>query len=104
MNSKIPQEAAKAAEILIKAADYIRRYGWQEKGMSAHGKPRCSMGALASANPEPAWDPKVSELMYQTLYRELGGLTLTQYNRLARSGEDVVRLFKRTAQSLQRNT
>jgi hypothetical protein len=88
-----------AASIFRRAAAYIRRYGWQERGMSRHGQPRCSMGALESAQPGK-WDPGVSELMYSTLTEELRGLSLTQFNHRKRSGEAVARLYERAATSL----
>jgi hypothetical protein len=36
-----------AARIFLKAADYIRKYGWQKEGMGEYWAPRCSMGAFA---------------------------------------------------------
>ncbi|HSX46277.1 MAG TPA: hypothetical protein VLG27_04755 [Candidatus Saccharimonadia bacterium] len=90
-----------AAEILLRAADYIRRYGWQEEGMGKPGAPRCSMGALDSACPRGEWDPAVAELLYETLNGQLGGLSLTQYNhKFLQSGENVARLYERTAKAL----
>lgn len=89
-----------AAATFRKAAAYIRRHGWQEKGMSLHGQPRCSMGALASAHPEPAWDSQMAGLMYDTLKEELRGLSLTQFNHRVRSGEPVARLYERVAAKL----
>ena len=89
-----------AAGILLKAADYIRQYGWQVEGMGQHGRPRCSMGALASASPVKNWDQRLSDMMYRTLYQELNGLTLTQFNHKYNDGEQVARLFERTALKL----
>jgi hypothetical protein len=89
-----------AADIFSKAAEYIREYGWQEKGMNKHGQPRCSMGALASANPEKKWNKKMASLMYQTLQKELNGISLTQFNHKFKSGEKVAQLFERTASSI----
>lgn len=92
---------SEAAAIFLKAADYIRRYGWQEKGMSRHGLPRCSMGALESACANSKLDKDVAELMYDTLYEELDGLTLTEFNRQAIDGRrEVPLLFDRVAASL----
>jgi hypothetical protein len=91
---------SKAAGIFFKAADYIRQYGWQEKGMSLDGQPRCSMGALASAYEKQAWEGELSELMYEALYRELNGLSLTQYNNKVKSGDKVVQLYEKVAKSL----
>lgn len=87
----------KSARIFLKAAEYIRRYGWQEKGMGFHGGPRCSMGALASANPEPKWNEKLASLMYNTLYKKLGGETLTEFNKRVKNGEKVAQLFEQVA-------
>jgi len=93
---------AQAASIFLKAANYIRRYGWQGEGMGQPGRPRCSMGALDSAHPQTEWDKQLANLMYQTLYDELGGLSLTQYNHKVQDGEQVARLYDRVARRLQR--
>jgi len=90
-----------AADIFEAAAAYIREYGWQVTGMSQHGQPRCSMGALASAYPAKSWNPKLSGLMYQKLYQELGGIDLTEFNHKHRSGEEVAQLFERVAANLR---
>jgi hypothetical protein len=90
----------KAANIFLNAANYIRKHGWQVSGMSKDGLPRCSMGALASASTEQKWDSKLSDLMYKTLYDELNGLSLTQFNYKHKNGEKVAQLFERTATSL----
>ncbi|HKB88738.1 MAG TPA: hypothetical protein VKC53_03760 [Patescibacteria group bacterium] len=89
-----------AARIFSKAAEYIRCYGWQESGMGVDGAPRCSMGALASANPEKIWNKKLGSLMYNTLYKELNGESLTEFNKRVKSGEKVARLFERVASML----
>lgn len=95
-----PSAERQAADIFAKAAAYIRTYGWQEVGMSEHGRPRCSMGALASAHDERVWDSEVAALMYQTLNRKLSGVGLTEFNRRASGGEDVARLFEQVAAEL----
>jgi hypothetical protein len=92
--------ALRAADIFIKAASYIRRYGWQVTGMSQHGKPRCSMGALASACSDKVWDKHLSQVMYQVLYDELGGIGLTEFNYKHHDGEKVAQLFERVAMRL----
>lgn len=92
-----------AANIFLKAANYIRKYGWQEKGMGEYGKPRCSMGALASANPKPKWDKDMASLMYKALYKELKGMSLTQFNHKYKNGEKVARLYEQVAKSLNGN-
>ena len=92
--------ATQAAAIFSSAAAYIRKYGWQEEGMSVHGKPRCSMGALESAYPERKWDKDLASIMYEALYRKLNGVSLTQYNRRVRSGEKVAMLYENVATSL----
>lgn len=89
-----------AAEIFISAAGYIRNYGWQVSGMSKHGKPRCSMGALQSSYKKSRWEDELSALMYNTLYKELNGLSLTQFNYKHQSGEKVARLYEQAALSL----
>jgi hypothetical protein len=91
---------SQAARIFLRAAAYIRKYGWQKEGMSKHGQPRCSMGALASAHPQEEWDKNLAGLMYETLYEELAGMSLTQYNHEFKSGEKVARLYERTAKKL----
>lgn len=68
--------------------------------MSAHGKPRCSMGALASAHPAQKWDEGLSNLMYDSLYKELDGMSLTDFNYKFKSGEKVARLYERVARRL----
>lgn len=98
--SKQEEIKVQAAKIFVKAADYIRKYGWQKTGMSAHGQPRCSMGALASAHPRHRWSKSLSNIMYQTLYEELGGLSLTQFNYKFESGEKVAQLYERVAKKL----
>lgn len=90
----------KAAKIFLAAANYIRQYGWQVSDMGTHGGPRCSMGALASANPEAKWDKKLAALMYRTLYYELQEGTLTEFNKRVNNGESVARLFEQVARSL----
>jgi hypothetical protein len=91
---------AKAAEIFQKAASYIRKYGWQVEGMGQHGRPRCSMGALDSAYPKIEWDKNLAGRMYEVLYKELSGLSLTQFNSKYQSGEKVAQLFERAAAKL----
>ena len=92
--------AAQAAEIFQKAAAYIRSYGWQVTGMSQHGQPRCSMGALASAHLGAQWGEDVAELMYDELYKELDGVSLTEFNYRHNDGDKVARLFERVARNL----
>lgn len=99
-NNKVEVQAA---TIFQKAAVYIRTYGWQKEGMSEHGKPRCSMGALASALPQEKWDVRLAKLMYDTLYNELSGLSLTQFNYKYQSGEKVAQLYERVAEELGHN-
>lgn len=94
------QVKAQAAVIFQKAAVYIRQYGWQVEGMGQYGGPRCSMGALDSAYPETEWDKNMADLMYKTLYEELKGLSLTQFNSIYQSGEKVARLYERVAVKL----
>jgi predicted flavoprotein YhiN len=90
-----------AAGIFLRAAAYIRTYGWQKEGMSVHGKPRCSMGALASAYRQQKWDNSLAEFMYKALYEELAGISLTQFNYKFESGEKVAQLYERTARKLR---
>lgn len=90
----------KVAKIFLAAAKYIRQYGWQVSGMGTHGGPRCSMGALASANPEPRWDKELAVLMYRILYQKLKGESLTQFNKRVKNGESVAVLFEQVACSL----
>jgi len=94
------QVEEQAATIFFKAAHYIREHGWQKSGMSVHGKPRCSMGALASAYPVQKWDYDLSNLMYKALYDELAGMSLTQFNYKFESGEKVAQLYERVAKKL----
>lgn len=89
-----------AAVIFQKAADYIRTFGWQAEGMSIYGQPRCSMGALASAYPKEKWDKNLAKLMYDALYTELNGISLTQFNYLHKDGNKVSQLFEKTANKL----
>lgn len=91
---------SQAASIFLKAAVYIRQYGWQKEGMSEHGRPRCSMGALASAYRQVEWDRQLSGLMYETLYDELDGVSLTQYNSRCNDGEKVAQLYEHVAAKL----
>lgn len=98
MNENAKQQAAK---IFLYAASYIRKYGWQEKGMSMHGKPRCSMGAIESAGTNIKWDETLAKLMYETLYRQLNGITLTEFNKRAQDGNKVALLFEHTAIALK---
>lgn len=91
-----------ASSVFKKAAAYIRRYGWQEKGMGMYGGPRCSVGALNSAKPGK-WDKDLADIMYKSLRAELKGLSLTQFNHKTQSGQAVARLFERTALKLTNN-
>lgn len=91
-----------AATIFRKAAAYIRRYGWQVGGMGEDGAPRCSVGALDSAYPKVEWDKRLASVMYRTLYEELNGLSLTQFNSKYQSGEKVARLFEKAAAQLRK--
>jgi hypothetical protein len=100
---KRDQIEVQAADIFLKAADYIRNYGWQKEGMSENGKPRCSMGALASAYPIRKWDDPLSSLMYKALYDELDGMSLTQFNYRYRNGEKVAQLYEKVAKKLSLN-
>ena len=102
MNESVARELA--ADIFRKAATYIRTYGWQVSGMSEHGKPRCSMGALASVGPVGEWDEGLAELMYRELYDELGGIGLTEFNHRYKNGEMVAQLFERVAARLLQRT
>lgn len=70
--------------------------------MGIYGQPRCSMGALASVYPDSS-EEKLPQLMYDKLYEELDGLSLTQYNHKFQSGEMVARLYERVARKLQTN-
>lgn len=101
--SDLKTDAQQAADIFLKTAAYIRKYGWQEKGMSEDKKPRCSMGALSSACQGRVLGPRVASLLYETLYEKLGGINLTQYNAQVKSGEEVAVLFEQTAKLLQNN-
>jgi hypothetical protein len=89
-----------ASVIFLMAASYIREYGWQKTGMNEHGQARCSMGALASAYPKKRWDKNLAQLMYNALYKELNGITLTQFNYSFKNGEKVARLYERVAKKL----
>jgi len=100
---KEPGIAYQAASIFQEAAGYIREYGWQVTGMGEHGKPRCSMGALASAHQEKVWPHDLAELMYQKLYDELGGIGLTEFNYKYSDGEKVAQLFERVAVRLRQS-
>jgi hypothetical protein len=91
---------SKAAQIFINAAEYIRNYGWQVSGMSQHRKPRCSMGALKSAYPKLKWEKDLASIMYSTLYKELNGISLTQFNYNHNDGEKVAQLYEKVACSL----
>lgn len=94
---------SQAAGIFLKAADYIRRYGWQKEGMGEDGAPRCSMGALESAGPPRSeWNEDLATLMYSALYAELNGLSLTQFNSQFSDGEKVAQLYEATARKLQK--
>ena len=89
-----------AAQIFLDAADYIEKYGWQKTEMSEHGKPRCSMSALTSVQPKVVFDCALSALMFEALYDELGGITLTEFNEQAKNGSEVALLFRKTATKL----
>lgn len=92
---------SQAAEVFLRAAAYVRKYGWQRSGMGLHGQPRCSMGALASAHRERVWDRDLSALMYNELREELNGISLTQFNYRHNDGEKVAELYERTAAKLR---
>lgn len=89
-----------AAKIYLKAADYITQYGWQKSGMGVDGEPRCSVGALASAYPKQKWNRDLATTMYKALYKELNGMTLTQFNYKFNDGSKVANLYERVARSL----
>jgi hypothetical protein len=91
---------AKAAYIFLRAAQYVKTYGWQVSGMGKYGKPRCSMGALASAYPKKVWESELSSLMYQQLYNQLNGIGLTEFNYKYQDPGKVVELFTKTAKTL----
>lgn len=92
-----PPLKSRSAKIFRKAALYIRTYGWRVSGMSSHGKARCSMGALESAYSRDRWEPLLAVLMYDTLYDQLNGETLTEFNHRVQNGEAVAKLYERTA-------
>jgi hypothetical protein len=92
-----------AAAIFTKAAQYIREVGWQEKGMAYDGIARCSMGALESAYPAKHWNKDLASFMYEKLYTKLNGINLTEFNKRAKNGLEVARLFEEVAESI-RNT
>ncbi len=89
-----------ASSIFLKAVGYVRTYGWQVVGMAEHGQPRCSMGALASAHPEPVWNKALSSAMYETLYETLGELSFSEFNRKVKNNQDVIDLFEKMAKSV----
>jgi hypothetical protein len=92
---------AQAASIFFNAAAYIRENGWQKEGMGEEGAPRCSMGALETAGPSRAeWDENLSKLMYDSLYEELNGISLTSFNSKYQSGEKVAQLYESVASKL----
>jgi hypothetical protein len=91
---------SQAANIFRGAASYIRFNGWQVTGMGTDGKPRCSMGALESATKREVWNKRLASIMYETLYEELNGLTLTEFNYKHQSGERVAELFEKVADKL----
>lgn len=94
-----------AANIFRQAAVYIRRYGWQKEGMGQDGLPRCSMGAIESAGPpRTEWDPQMSKLMYDSLYEQLEGLSLTRFNSKHQNGEAVAQLYEKVAARLEGNS
>ncbi len=95
-----PEIYKQAASIFGKAATYIRTYGWQVTGMSEHRQPRCSMGALASAHRAENWNKNLAKFMYEKLYDELGGLSLTEFNYKYRNGEKVAELFDKVAHKI----
>ncbi len=99
MNNKVRK---KAAENFLEAAGYIRSYGWQVKGMGEYGQPRCSMGALNSVWPKENTEG-LAKTMYQALYKELNGLSLTEFNYKYKKGEKVSSLFEQTARSLRQS-
>jgi hypothetical protein len=72
--------------------------------MSEDGKPRCSMGALASAYPRHKWSERLSRLMYAELYKELDGISLTEFNHQHQSGEKVAQLYERVAAKLRQQS
>jgi hypothetical protein len=90
-----------AASIFMKAADYIRQYGWQEEGMGEDGAPRCSMGALDSVQSRGSWDADLARLMYASLYEALNGQSLTSFNHHFQSGERVAQLYEQVAKRLR---
>lgn len=89
-----------ASQIFRQAANYIRMYGWQKDGMGTYGQPRCSMGAIASVYPAQASD-ELPKVMYEALYTELNGRTLTKFNQEFDDGEKVARLFEQVAARLR---
>ncbi len=91
------------ADIFLKAANYIRKYGWQKQGMGKHKQPRCSMGALASAYPKEKWSKDLSLTMYLALYKELHGMSLTEFNYKFNDGNKVASLYEQVAASLVHN-
>lgn len=91
---------AKAADIFLNAAQYIKKYGWQVSGMGEYAQPRCSMGALASAYPKKRWEPELAKLMYSQLYEQLNGISLTEFNYKYQDPSKVIALFTKTAKSL----
>ncbi len=90
-----------AARIFLRAAEYIRNYGWQKEGMGEHGQPRCSVGALASSHKYQRWDKSLASSMYGSLCEELNGMSLTQYNTKFNNGEMVACLYERVAEKLR---
>ena len=101
---KSDQITIQAAKIFFSAADYIRQYGWRTSGMSTHGKPRCSMGALASAYPKSTWDIGLATTMHEALKGQLEGMTLTQFNYKFNDGNTVAQLYERTAAVLMKSS
>lgn len=58
------------------------------------------MGALASAHQEIAWNEDLAYIMYDSLYEELNGISLTTFNARSNSGEKVAHLYEKVASRL----
>jgi hypothetical protein len=78
------------AKIFRLAVEHINQHGWDHN----------SMNILLAVTPGERWPQPMAVLMFSELEHQLGGLTLSQFDRQTQDPRDITDLFNLVADSL----
>ena len=80
-------------EVLLGAAEYLRKYGWIQWETGNHGGPRCALGALESVDIDSVYDDAEYRLL-----RTVGASSVVKWNDApGRTVEEVIAAFEKAA-------